>query len=247
MAIRKSTHSKCQRGGGEKGTLLPCWEWKLEKMLLRKTDATKENSIKVPSKTKAKSCQMAQQSHSSACVEKTRTSEKEPRTCMFTAALLTTAKTRKHVHVHWQTEDKEDATDTHTMKCYSAAENETTPPAASFLSLGHLVHSFLSCQCRILVSICIRWWRHRFINHSLNFHAYLKLLLCLVLFYKRQTDCLSFPLFNVKYSFTVKPHCHRAYIPVCGRDYYASLNMHFLFFISHKTFSLTEENKTLWI
>ena len=71
-AIRKSTHSKCRRGCGEKGTLLPCWEWKLEKMLLRKTDATKENSIKVPSKTKAKSCQMAQQSHSSACIWKRR-------------------------------------------------------------------------------------------------------------------------------------------------------------------------------
>ena len=43
-------------------------------------------------------------------------------------------------------------------------KNEIMPFTAFFLSLGHLVYSSLSCQCRILISICIRWWRHRFIK-----------------------------------------------------------------------------------
>ena len=132
MAIRKSTHSKCRRGCGEKGTLLPCWEWKLEKMLLRKTDATKGNSIKVPSKTKAKSCQMTQQSHSSACIWKRRELVRKNLALVCSQQrYLQQPRLGSTCTSHWQTEDREDAMYTHTMQRYSAAENEIMPPAAS--------------------------------------------------------------------------------------------------------------------
>ena len=152
---------------------------------------------------------------------------------MFTAALLTTATPRKHVHVPL-TDRGQRRCDVHAHDATLLSRRERNNATCSItwfipswvvsaeslfpFVLGDGDTGSLTISC-----IFMRTWNFYYV---------------LFFFYKHQTDCFSFLLFNVKYSFTVKLHCHRAYLPVCGRDCYASLNIHFLFFISHKTFSL---------
>ena len=87
--IKKSTHSKCCRGCGGKGTLLHCWqEYKL-------ITATMEESIEIPLKIRNKTTIMTQQSHSQANTLRKPELKKDTCTPMFVAVLFTITRTWK--------------------------------------------------------------------------------------------------------------------------------------------------------
>ena len=120
--IIKPTNNKCWGGCREKGTLLYCWwECKLVQSLPRRVERLKLVLL-----------YDSEISFLGMYPEKT-IIQKDTRTPMFTAALFTTAKTRKQPTCPLTEEWKKTMWCIYRMKCYSAIKKRIRPSAATWM------------------------------------------------------------------------------------------------------------------